>query len=75
VVGDRPGIIASLATTLSSHGINIDAILQEPGMPKEALPFVITLEECDPHVLAGAMMEMERLDFHVAAPVAMPMLD
>jgi homoserine dehydrogenase len=74
VVTDRPGILASLATVLSAHAINIDAVLQEPQGSKAALPFIITLEECDPHVLATALSEIERLDFHVAPPLAMPIL-
>jgi homoserine dehydrogenase len=75
VVHDRPGIIASLAGVLAAHGINIDAVLQEPGSSKAALPFVMTLEECDPHVLAGALAEIAAFDFHVEPPLALPMLD
>ena len=33
-VADGPGIIASLATRLAAHGINIDAVLQLPGHEK-----------------------------------------
>lgn len=44
VIRDRPGVLARLAAGLAAHGINIDFVLQEPGMPKERLPFVITVE-------------------------------
>jgi homoserine dehydrogenase len=74
IVKDRPGILASIATALSAYGINIDAVLQEPWHSKSALPFIITLEECDPHVLAVATEEICRLPFHVAPPLAMPIL-
>jgi homoserine dehydrogenase len=74
VVRDRPGIIARLAEILARHGINIDAVLQEPGAPKSALPFVITLEECEPASLAGALDAMAALDFHVQPPLALPIL-
>jgi homoserine dehydrogenase len=74
VVQDRPGIIARLADILARHGINIDAVLQEPGVPKSALPFVVTLEECEPASLAGALEAMAALDFHVQAPFALPIL-
>jgi homoserine dehydrogenase len=74
VVRDRPGILASLATVLSEHGINIDAVFQEPNRSKEALPFVITLEECDPHILRAALGRISQFDFHVTAPLAMPIL-
>jgi hypothetical protein len=43
VVRDKPGIIAALANALARHDLNIDAVLQEGGWPKDALPFVVTL--------------------------------
>ena len=46
VVQDRPGILASIAAALARQDINLDAVLQEPGYPKDALPFVITVEPC-----------------------------
>ena len=46
VVHDRPGILASIAAALARQGVNLDAVLQEPGYPKDALPFVITVEPC-----------------------------
>lgn len=74
IVQDRPGIIARLAEILARHAINIDAVLQEPGAQKSALPFVITLEECEPASLAAALDAMTALDFHVRPPLALPML-
>jgi homoserine dehydrogenase len=74
VVHDRPGLIASIAASLARQGINLDALLQEPGYPKEALPFVITVEECDEEALRTAIGEIARLDFHAEAPLALPML-
>jgi homoserine dehydrogenase len=41
-VADRPGIIAALASVFAAHGINIDAILQEPGFPADRRPFVVS---------------------------------
>ena len=38
VVKDRPGIIASLATILAHHGVNIDSVRQKPRSPKAHLP-------------------------------------
>ncbi len=72
VVKDRPGIIAALATVLSKHGISIDAILQKPGFPNSALPFVVTLEACSSDVLTRALDEIAALDFHVQAPLCLP---
>lgn len=73
-VEDRPGIIAALATVLSSHGINIDAVLQLPGHSKTQLPFVMTLEACPLSVLNAALREIEALSFHAKPPMTVPIL-
>ncbi|MPY91306.1 MAG: homoserine dehydrogenase [Luteitalea sp.] len=74
VVNDRPGIIAGLAGVLSAHDINIDAVLQEPGNPKSALPFVVTLESCPESTMRRAVEEIAALDFNVQPPLCLPML-
>jgi homoserine dehydrogenase len=74
VVRDRPGIIADIARLLAQHDINIDAVLQEPGTPKEALPFVVTLEAADVHAVQDALARMAPLDFHVEPPLVLPFL-
>jgi homoserine dehydrogenase len=74
VVHDRPGIVAALATELAAQNINIDALLQEPARDKDALPFVVTLEECDPEDLGRALDRIARMDFHKDPPLAMPVL-
>jgi homoserine dehydrogenase len=72
VVRDRPGIVAEVAAALSRHGIGIDALLQKPGYPHTALPFIITLESCSSAVLQRALEEIKRLDFHVEPPLCLP---
>ena len=74
VVADRPGIIASLADVFSRHGVNVDAVLQEPGWPKAELPFVVTLERCGSAVVNDALAEIGTFDFHARRPVWMPIL-
>jgi len=74
-VNDGPGIIASLATLLSAHGINIDAVLQLPGHDKAELPFVMTVEACPVSVLDAALGEINALPFHVRRPMAVPILE
>ncbi len=74
VVRDQPGIIASLASIFSSHAINIDAVLQEPGGTKDHLPFVITLEACPTTSMATALAEIATLPFHVTPPLCLPVL-
>lgn len=74
VVRDRPGILASIAAALARQGINCDAMLQEPGYPKDALPFVITLEACEEAAMRAALGEIAGFDFHAERPLALPML-
>jgi len=73
-VKDRPGIIASLASELAGHGINIDAVFQRRGFPKDCLPFVISLEECASSTLDRALREIESCDFFVKPTLSLPML-
>jgi homoserine dehydrogenase len=72
VVKDRPGIVAALAAILAKYKISIDALLQKPGFPHSALSFVMTVEACDSAVLNRALEEISRLDFHVRAPLCLP---
>jgi homoserine dehydrogenase len=74
VVHDRPGILSSIAAALANQGINLDAVLQEPGYPKDALPFVITVEACEEPALKAALGDIARFDFHAEPPLALPML-
>ena len=74
VVRDRPGILASIAASLARQGINLDAVLQEPGYLKGELPFVITVEACEEVALLKAVREIAAADFNAEPPLALPML-
>jgi len=74
VVKDGPGILSSIAGSLASQGVNLDAVLQEPGYPKDALPFVITVEPCQEAALTAAVQEISDAKFHAEPPLALPML-
>jgi homoserine dehydrogenase len=74
VVYDRPGILASIAAALAGQGINLDAVLQQPGFPKDALPFVITVEPCPESALRAALGDIARFEFHAEPPLSLPML-
>jgi len=74
LVEDRPGIIAGLAAILSSHQLNIDAVLQNPGFDKNSLPFVITLEPCRDAQLQPALQEMSALPFALRPCLCLPIL-
>jgi homoserine dehydrogenase len=73
-VKDQPGIIASLAAILSSHQLNIDAVLQKPGFDKNALPFVITLEPCRDSQLQPAFQQMSTQSFALRPCLSLPIL-
>jgi len=74
VVRDQPGILASIAAALARQGINLDAVLQEPDYPKDALPFVITVEPCEEHRLLSALEEISSGTYHAQPPLALPLL-
>jgi homoserine dehydrogenase len=73
-VKDQPGIIACLATILSSFDINIDSVLQKPGCPKTRLPFLITLEECEASLVERALRQLNVLEFMVEPCLHLPIL-
>ena len=75
VVRDRLGIVADLGHVLSTHALDIESVLS-PARPRAAGPvaFAATLNECDPHMLERALVEIAQLDFHAEPPVAMPIL-
>ena len=74
VVKDRAGIIACIAGRLAKYDLNIDSVLQNPGHPKSALPFVITLESCRQSELDAALEEIDGFDFLVEEPLALAIL-
>lgn len=74
IVKDRPGIVAAIANLLAKHQINIDALLQKPGFDRDALPFVVTLENTPAEQLEAAMQDIRKLDFLTTPPLAMPIL-
>jgi homoserine dehydrogenase len=74
VVRDGPGILSSIAASLAHQDINLDAVLQEPGYPKDALPFVITVEACEESALGAALQDIGGSNFHAEPPLALPML-
>ena len=75
VVSDRPGIVAAIASALAAEQINIDALLQKPGHSKASLPFVVTVEPCAGSALRRALDQVARLDFLLAPPVDMQILE
>jgi homoserine dehydrogenase len=75
VVDDSPGIVAAIAGHLAEQGININALLQKPGYPKDRLPFVVTVEPCPSSALKKALKKIAQLDCMQAAPFDLQMLE
>jgi homoserine dehydrogenase len=72
-VKDRPGIIAELAAALAAEKISIEAVLQLPDEDAANLPFVITVEPASESAIRAALDHMEKLNFLIEPPLAMPM--
>jgi homoserine dehydrogenase len=75
VVKDQPGIVAAIATILARYRVSLDAVLQKPGYPHDNLPFVMTIAACSSSVLHRALDEIARLEFHVQAPLCLPIFE
>ena len=64
-----------MTDALAKHGANIDCVLQHPGMKKQELSFVITLEPmADPEV-SSAAADINRMDFMIGPVLALPILE
>ena len=75
VVDDSPGIVAAIAGHLAEERININALLQKPGYPKDRLPFVVTVEPCPSSALKAALKKIAQLDCMQAPPFDLQMLE
>ena len=72
VVRDRPGILARVCGILAKHDVNIDSVLQEPGYPKDGLPFVMTLDPIQEKKVRRAIIAIAREPFLVEPPMMLP---
>jgi homoserine dehydrogenase len=75
MVNDKPGIIADITVALASEKINIRAIVQKPGYPQHALPFVMTVEPCKPSALKRAMECLRGKDYLLQDPLDLQILE
>lgn len=75
VVRDRPGIVSEITGALAHERINIRAIVQKPGYPADALPFVVTVEPCRTSALQRALTPVRKLDCMLVEPLDMQMLE
>ncbi len=75
LVMDRPGIVAAITTALANEQINIRAIVQKPGFPAHALPFVVTVEPCKSSALKRALDSVRTMDCMLVSPLDMQILE
>jgi homoserine dehydrogenase len=75
LVRDRPGIVAAITTALANEQINIRAIVQKPGYPADALPFVVTVEPCKSSALQRALAPVRAMDCMLVEPLDLQMLE
>jgi homoserine dehydrogenase len=75
LVKDRPGIVAAITAALAEEKINIRAIVQKPGYPHDALPFVVTVEPCKSSALQRALAAIRSMDCFLVEPLDLQMLE
>ncbi len=75
LVADRPGIVAAITGALAEERINIRAIVQKPGYPADALPFVVTVEPCKSSALKRALERVRGMDWMLVEPLDLQMLE
>jgi homoserine dehydrogenase len=75
LVADRPGIVSEITGALARERINIRAIVQKPGYPSDALPFVVTVEPCKSSALKRALAEIGKMDCLLESPLDLQMLE
>ena len=75
LVDDRPGIVAAITAALAKEQINIRAIVQKPGYPADALPFVVTVEPCKSSALKRALAPIRTMDCMLVEPLDLQMLE
>jgi homoserine dehydrogenase len=75
VVDDKPGIVSAIAGALAKVGANIDSILQRPGYPKDALPFVVTTEPCLTSVIEKAIRSIAKMPCMLETPLCLQILE
>lgn len=73
-VADRPGILAHAAGILAAQGINIDSVVQQPGMAKPRLSFVITTEPAADAAVAAAVVRLDAAEYLLSPVLRLRML-
>lgn len=72
---DRPGIVSEITGALAKEKINIRAIVQKPGYPQNALPFVVTVEPCKSSAMQRALAAFRSMECLIEEPLVLQMLE
>jgi homoserine dehydrogenase len=75
LVKDRSGIVAEITGALAREKINIRAIVQKPGFPSNALPFVVTVEPCKSSAMKRALESMRTMECMIEEPLDLQILE
>ena len=67
--------MAEITGALAKERINIRGIMQKPGYPQHALPFVVTVEPCKSSSLRRALEQIKQMDCLLEAPLDLQMLE
>ena len=67
--------MAAITGALAKENINIRAIVQKPGYPADALPFVVTVEPCKSSALRRALDGIRSRDYLLEEPLDLQMLE
>jgi len=67
--------VAEITGALAREKINIRGIVQKPGYPQHALPFVITVEPCTGSALRRALEGIRGQDYLLEEPLDLQMLE
>jgi homoserine dehydrogenase len=67
--------VAEITGSLAKERINIRAIVQKPGYPQHALPFVVTVEPCKSSALQRALERVRTMDCLLEPPLDLQMLE
>ena len=68
MVVDQPGVFAGIATSLKSHEVSMESVLQRARDPGEPVPVVMTVHETDEAAILCTLAEIADLDAVVELP-------
>ncbi len=59
---DRPGVLATIAETLSQHSVSIETVIQRARDPEQIVPLVMTVHETTEQSMRDAIAQIAEMD-------------